>query len=118
MHADVPDVRPFLWKSTLMVVPVRIGGGSRLKIIESLATGCAVVSTAVGAEGLRLTPGEHYLQADDGASMARLILDALDRPELLSKTAELGQQRVRSHYGWPNLAAQMEQVWQQIASEA
>ena len=57
LHPDVPDVRPFLARSGVMAVPLRIGGGSRLKILEALATGLPVVSTRVGAEGLRLTAG-------------------------------------------------------------
>ena len=57
LHADVPDVRPFLAECALMVVPLRIGGGSRLKILEALAAGVPVVSTRVGAEGLCLEAG-------------------------------------------------------------
>ena len=56
LHADVPDVRPFLAKSGVMVVPLRIGGGSRLKILEATASGLPVISTCVGAEGLELVP--------------------------------------------------------------
>ena len=56
LHADVADVRPFLARSGVLVVPLRIGGGSRLKILEALATGLPVVSTRVGAEGLDLEP--------------------------------------------------------------
>ena len=56
-HADVPDVRPFLARCGMLVVPLRIGGGSRLKILEALAAGTPVVSTRVGAEGLDLTAG-------------------------------------------------------------
>ena len=56
VFADVPDVRPFLATAGMLVVPLRIGGGSRLKILEALATETPVVSTRVGAEGLQLTP--------------------------------------------------------------
>ena len=56
LHASVPDVRPFLARASMLVVPLRIGGGSRLKILEALASGTPVVSTRVGAEGLNLAP--------------------------------------------------------------
>ena len=57
LHANVPDVRPFLAECGVLVVPLRIGGGSRLKILEALASGMPVVSTRIGAEGLSLEPG-------------------------------------------------------------
>ena len=61
VFADVPDVRPFLATCGMLVVPLRIGGGSRLKILEALAAGTPVVSTRVGAEGLELAPGRDLL---------------------------------------------------------
>ena len=61
VFADVPDVRPFLAHCGMLVVPLRIGGGSRLKILEALASGTPVISTRVGAEGLKLTPGRDLL---------------------------------------------------------
>src|SRR5208337_4874934 len=70
LHADVPDVRPFLAKSTVMVVPLRIGGGSRLKILEALAAGLPVISTRVGAEGLELVPGVNLTVVEDIQGMA------------------------------------------------
>src|SRR5207248_7650671 len=59
LHADVPDVRPHLARAAVLAVPLRIGGGSRLKILEALGCGVPVVSTRVGAEGLDLRDGEH-----------------------------------------------------------
>ena len=70
----MPDVRPFLAKSGIMVVPLRIGGGSRLKILEATAAGLPVISTRVGAEGLELVPGEHYIAADEPERMADALV--------------------------------------------
>jgi glycosyltransferase involved in cell wall biosynthesis len=68
---DVPDVRPFLRRCGVLAVPLRVGGGSRLKILEAAACLCPVVSTPVGAEGLNFTSDVHYLEAgsaDSGAN--------------------------------------------------
>ena len=83
--AEVPgvelhDVRPFLAKSGVMVVPLRIGGGSRLKILEATASGLPVISTRVGAEGLELVPGEHYLAADEPELMSDALVSWIRRP--------------------------------------
>src|SRR5579885_1219297 len=68
--ADPPDVRPHLARAAVMAVPLRVGGGSRLKILEALACGVPVVSTRVGAEGLRLEPGRHLAVVENVADLA------------------------------------------------
>ena len=77
VHADVADVRPFLYRCGAMAVPLRIGGGSRLKILEALACSLPVVASTVGAEGLHLLPGVHFARADQTADMAQ-SLDRVD----------------------------------------
>jgi glycosyltransferase involved in cell wall biosynthesis len=111
LHADVPDVRPYLAKSGVMVVPLRIGGGSRLKILEALATGLPVVSTSVGAEGLELVAGRHYVAADDSEALARKLLACLRDPAPARAMAEQGRQRVLERYDWDHLADRLERVW-------
>ncbi|HMP08342.1 MAG TPA: glycosyltransferase [Lacipirellulaceae bacterium] len=73
-HADVPDVRPYLAQAGIMVVPLRIGGGSRLKILEAAAAGLPVASTTVGAEGLRFQAGRDLTIADDPRHLAAAIV--------------------------------------------
>jgi glycosyltransferase involved in cell wall biosynthesis len=94
----------------MMVVPLRIGGGSRLKILEALASVCPVVSTAIGAEGLNLTPGVHYLQADAPGSFAQTILEAMRRPHCAQETAAKGRTFVAEHNAWPQLTLHLESV--------
>ncbi len=111
LHADVPDVRPFLGASGVMVVPLRIGGGSRLKILESLAAGLPVVSTRVGAEGLDLVPGRHLTVVDGPNDVATAVVECLQRPEAFRRLAEEGQQVVRERYDWDALACRLDAVW-------
>ncbi len=111
LHADVPDVRPFLAGSAVMVVPLRIGGGSRLKILEALATGLPVVSTRVGAEGLHLEHGRHLTVAETVADLAGALVDTLRHPDAARARAEEGRRRVLERYDWDALADRLEQVW-------
>ncbi len=111
LHADVPDVRPFLATSGIMVVPLRIGGGSRLKILEAMAAGLPVISTRVGAEGLELVPGEHYLAVDDPEGMAEALVASIRDPRPARGMAEGSRTFVLDRYDWDILADRLEQIW-------
>ncbi|MBI1831529.1 MAG: glycosyltransferase [Planctomycetes bacterium] len=111
LHADVADVRPYLAESGVMAVPLRIGGGSRLKILEALACGLPVVSTAVGAEGLLLKPAEDYVQAEEDA-MADALVHAIRNPDAVRALAEHGRRIVLETYDWSVLARKLEAAWE------
>jgi glycosyltransferase involved in cell wall biosynthesis len=111
LHSDVPDVRPFLANCELMLVPLRIGGGSRLKILEALAAGVPVVSTRVGAEGLHLEPGRDLSVSQDTDDLAPAVIAALRSPERSTRQAASGRERVLARYDWDSLANEMERVW-------
>ncbi len=111
LHADVPDVKPYLARSAVMAVPLRIGGGSRLKILEALAAGLPVVSTSVGAEGLEIEHARDYVCADTPDAMAAALVDALNNPTHHRGLATAGRQAVGQRYDWPMLAARLEQSW-------
>ena len=117
LHADVADVRPYLAEAGVMTVPLRIGGGSRLKILEALASGLPVVSSKVGAEGLALTPGEHFVQADE-AEMAAALVQAMRTPQTMAAQAERGRTVVLEHYDWDVLAKKLEQTWENCLGRA
>jgi glycosyltransferase involved in cell wall biosynthesis len=118
LHADVPDVRPFLAGAGMLAVPLRIGGGSRLKILEALAAGVPVVSTRVGAEGLHLEPGRHFTLADSPEAMARGILQLMHDPDAARRQAAAGQAAVLERYDWSGLADKLEEVWLRAAGES
>jgi glycosyltransferase involved in cell wall biosynthesis len=111
LHADVPDVRPFLHGAGMLVVPLRIGGGSRLKILESLATGTPVVTTTIGVEGLRLVAGEHCTVADGEEVFAAAVIETMRHPQQARMQASQGRGRVLAEYDWDGLARKLESVW-------
>ena len=111
VYGDVPDVLPYLSRAAVMTIPLRIGGGSRLKMIESLAAAVPVVATAVAAEGLDLRPAVDYVLADAPEAMADALSEALRDPTYVNQTAAEGQRRVADRYGWDRLGRQLEQSW-------
>ena len=116
LHADVPDVRPFMESSAVMAVPLRIGGGSRLKILEALAAGLPVVSTQIGAEGLAIRPGQDFTLADTSGEMAERLVDCLEQPASYRAQAEEGRLIVASRYDWSTLSDRLERVWERAAA--
>ena len=111
LHADVPDVRPYMETSAVMAVPLRIGGGSRLKILEALAARLPVVSTPVGAEGLELRDGEELRLADRSEEMARTLIDVLSHPDKTMKMVERGHTLAARRYDWKVLADRLDAEW-------
>ncbi len=100
VHADVPDVACFVQAAALSIVPLRVGGGTRLKILESLALGTPVVSTTIGAEGLDLQHQEHLLLADTPSEFVAAIVAVLDDAGLRRRLASQGRDRVSKLYRW------------------
>jgi len=96
----VADVRPFVRRASVYVVPLRIGGGTRLKIFEAMAMGQAVVSTTVGAEGLPITGGEHALIADGPRAFADAVLSLLRDSRRREALATAARKLVVDHHDW------------------
>lgn len=111
LHANVADVRPFLARSGLLAVPLRIGGGSRLKILEALASGLPVVSTRIGAEGLCLEPGRDLVVVDRAEDMVDALVEAVRQPDRVREMARNGRRIVLERYDWDTLADRLERVW-------
>lgn len=112
LHANVPDVRPYLAESGVLAVPLRIGGGSRLKILEALACGLPVVSTRIGAEGLDLQPDRDLVVVERMEDMAAALVESIRSPERVRRMARQGREVVRARYDWESLASRLEEVWE------
>ena len=104
----VRDVRPYLAAATVVVVPVRIGGGTRLKVLEALAMGKAVVSTAVGCEGIEVTNGQHLLIADDPEEFAECVLSLMRDPVRARALGGEGRRLVERQYDWASVSQVLE----------
>jgi sugar transferase (PEP-CTERM/EpsH1 system associated) len=104
----VDDVRPYLAASAVNVVPLRIGGGTRLKIFEAMAAGRAVVSTSIGAEGLPTENGRHLLLADDPATFARSVVTLLREPRVRQAMESEARAFVTTRYDWAVAATHLE----------
>jgi glycosyltransferase involved in cell wall biosynthesis len=104
----VPDVAPSMAQAAVFVVPLRSGGGTRLKILESLAYGVPTVSTTVGAEGLDLTPGEDLLLGDEPPELAARVVDLLRDRALGDRIRRHGRTAVETSYSWQAVGTRLE----------
>jgi glycosyltransferase involved in cell wall biosynthesis len=100
----VPDVRPPMAGASAMVLPLRIGGGTRIKIYEAMAMGVPVLSTTIGAEGLDVSHGENILLADTAEAMAREAIALLENRELATRLATTARRHVAERYSWSRVA--------------
>jgi sugar transferase (PEP-CTERM/EpsH1 system associated) len=111
------DVRPTVAQSWACVVPLRVGGGTRLKILEAMALGTPVVSTSKGAEGLEVTHGENILLADTPAEFADAVLRLLNNRALRARLAANGRRLVESQYGWEGIGKKLDQLLRKVVRE-
>jgi len=112
----VPSVAEYLRDATLVIVPLRIGGGTRLKIFEAMAMGKAVISTSIGAEGLDVHSGRDLILADDPASFAEAIMSLL-RNATLRQKYERAAAQLAAQYDWSNIVQRFADVLRQVVQE-
>lgn len=100
----VDDVRPYMEAASVYIVPLRIGGGTRLKIYEGMAMEKTIVSTSIGAEGLPVTNGEEIVLADTPESFADAVIKLLQNETLANEIGRRAAARVRREFGWESVA--------------
>jgi glycosyltransferase involved in cell wall biosynthesis len=106
----VPDIRPFLWSAAVSIVPLRIGGGTRLKIYEAMAARVPVVSTTVGAEGLEVHHPDDIRLADSPEAFAAACCELLANAELRRRQAAAAWDMVATQFSWEHVAGCFERV--------
>jgi polysaccharide biosynthesis protein PslH len=111
----VDDVRGYIGRAAVYVVPIRIGGGTRLKIFEAMGMGKAVVSTTVGAEGLPVTHGKDVCIADTADAFADAVVSLLRDPARRVQLERAARELVVTHYDWSAVAGQLEEALETAA---
>ncbi len=107
----VPDIRPYVQEAKVFFVPLRVGGGTRLKILDAMAMGKAIVSTSIGCEGLAVENGKHILIEDRADGFARRIIELMNddkKREFLEKNA---RELAENKYDWKIIGKEMEKVY-------
>jgi glycosyltransferase involved in cell wall biosynthesis len=110
----VEDVRPYLAEGAVVVAPLRIGSGTRLKILEALAMARPVVTTSLGCEGLEVSHGEHLLIADDANAFAAAVVRLLENPAEACAIGRRGRALVERRYRWEQSVAELERFHDSI----
>jgi glycosyltransferase involved in cell wall biosynthesis len=113
----VPDLRPHLAAAAVVVVPLRLGGGTRLKIVEAMAMGKAIVSTALGAEGIEAVPGRDLLIHDEPAAFADAVSRLLADPDLAARIGQSARRLAVQRYSWSEAAQALEGFYRRILEE-
>jgi glycosyltransferase involved in cell wall biosynthesis len=103
----VDDIRPYVHRAAVYIAPLRVGGGTRLKLFEALAMGKAVVASRVAAEGLPLVPGRHFIEADEPNDVAAVIAELLRDPRQRAALGAAGRRLVEELYSWPTVAGEV-----------
>lgn len=111
---EVPDIRPHVHESSVYVVPLRIGGGTRIKIFEAMAMGKAVVSTPVGAEGLPVRHNENIALAEEPADFVRQIVRLLKDGSERERIGQAARLLVEQHYSWRSVAGVFDDVFERV----
>ncbi len=115
-HGFVDDIRPLMGEAAALIVPLRIGGGTRMKILNAMAAGKPVVSTSIGAEGLGLTDGEDSLLADDPASFSKAVCAVMSDALLRGRIGQRARLSVEDRFAWGKISEKLGCCYQKATS--
>jgi glycosyltransferase involved in cell wall biosynthesis len=117
MVGFVEDLRPHLASAAALVVPLRLGGGTRLKIVEGMAMGKAIVSTTLGAEGIDVSHGRDIVIADDGDAFAESVVRVLNEPGFATELGAAARRLAVERYAWSSAASKLEELYRGLLAE-
>jgi sugar transferase (PEP-CTERM/EpsH1 system associated) len=108
----VEDVKPYIAGATVYVAPLRVGGGTRLKLLQAMAMGAAIVATSLGAEGFPVTHGQELLLADTPQDFAQAVLTLLDDAQARARLGQAARRLAQTAYGWEGLVPKLEALYE------
>lgn len=114
VHGRVPDVRDYLARAAVLVVPLRVGGGMRLKLLEGFAAGKAIVSTSIGAEGNEAQNGVHLVIRDGAKQFADAVLNLLSDPTLQQSLGKNARELAERKYSWPSIIRMVTHLYEEV----
>ncbi len=113
----VEDIRPWVAKSSVYVVPLRVGGGTRLKVVDAMAQGKAIVSTSIGCEGIRVKDGIHVLIADDQSTFAQKVLSLLENKETRMRLGQEARKLAKQEYDWQVIGQKLVEGYKKVCEK-
>jgi glycosyltransferase involved in cell wall biosynthesis len=111
MTGYVPDILPYFGGADAYVVPLRIGGGTRLKVLEAMSAGLPLVTTTLGSEGIGLAPGKHALFADSASAFASATVELLRNADLGHSLGTAAREFVLEHYDWRHIVPRLDPLY-------
>lgn len=117
VKANVEDVRPYYKEALISAVPLRSGGGTRLKILESMALGTPVVSTSIGCEGLEVKNGRHILIADGAEDFANKVCNLMMSSTLWHDISQSARELVEEKYDWGGITKRLESIYEEVLKQ-
>ena len=110
----VDDVRTYIQQSSVFIAPIRSGSGTKLKVLNAMALEKAVVTTSIGAEGIKVKPGEDIIIADTAQEFAQKTIDLLQHPEEANKMGKKGRKVIEKYYSWESIGEKMYKVYDEV----
>jgi glycosyltransferase involved in cell wall biosynthesis len=108
---SVEDARPYIVSASVVVIPLRMGGGTRLKLLEAFALQAPIVSTPLGAEGFEVASGRELLLADEAGSFARSIVELINDRARANRLGQAGRSLAVERYDWQRIVPMFEAVY-------
>ena len=113
----VDDIRPYVARSAVYVVPIRVGGGTRLKVLDALAQGKAIVSTSVGCEGINVTDGRNIRIEDNPVEFAKRTIELLKDADRRRELGQEARQLAVEEYSWEKIGKVLDGVYQEVGGK-